>query len=165
MPHAVEPEPATVRERVIVRRAGLADLDALVLLEQRSFAGDRMSRRQYRRHLVSATAQVWLAATGHRLLGSAVVFFRRGSQAARLYSLATDPAARGRGVARTLLDAVIDASRKRGCHVVCLEVRTDNLAAIAVYERAGFARTGSYCGYYDDGADAWRYALSLLAAS
>jgi ribosomal-protein-alanine N-acetyltransferase len=162
MPHAVQPAAEIVRDRVDVRRARISDLDALVALEQRSFSGDCMSRAQYRRHLVSETALVLIASAQRQLLGSAVLFFRKRSQAARLYSLATDPAARGRGVGRTLLDAAIDAARQRGCHVLRLEVRTDNHAAIALYERVGFLRAGHYSNYYEDGADAWRYALPGL---
>ena len=44
-----------------VRRAGPADLAALVALEQASFSYDRMSPRQYRRHLASPGAAVLLA--------------------------------------------------------------------------------------------------------
>ncbi|MDQ6647003.1 MAG: GNAT family N-acetyltransferase [Pseudomonadota bacterium] len=134
----------------------------MVALEQRSFSADRMSRAQYRRHLVSDTALVLIAGTRPQWLGSAVLFFRTRSQTARLYSLATDPDARGRGVGRALLDAVIAAARQRDCHALRLEVRTDNRAAIALYEQAGFCRTGSYSQYYEDGADAWRYALPLI---
>ena len=164
MPHAVETDPENVRGQMTVRRAGIADLDALVDLEQRSFAGDRMSRRQYRRHLASETARVLVACDRSRLLGSAVLFFRQRSTAGRLYSLATDPLARGRGVGRALLDAVVDAGRQRGCQVLGLEVRSDNHAAIALYERAGWLRVGRYASYYEDGADAWRYRLRLFAA-
>ncbi len=165
MPHAVESAAEIARKSVAVRRASIGDIDALVELEQRSFFGDRMRRAQYRRHLVSETAWVLIASEQCLLLGSTVLFFRKRSHAARLYSLATDPAARGRGIGRTLLDAAIDAARQRGCHVLRLEVRTDNHAAIALYERAGFYRSGRYSKYYEDGADAWRYALPLIGPS
>ena len=147
---------------VRVRPAAPADLDALVALEQRAFAGDRMRRAQYRRHLASAGAVVLAAsAPGEGLLGSALVLFRRGSTLARLYSIATDPAARGRGVGATLLAGAERAARERGCRALRLEVRVDNAAAIALYERAGFRRIGRYVGYYEDGADAWRYEKTL----
>ena len=145
-----------------VRRALASDLDALVALELRSFDGDRLSRAQYRRHLDSDSALVLVAsANHHRLLGSAVLFFRKGSALARLYSLATAPEARGQGVGSALLLAADDAVRRRGCRALKLEVRTDNDAAIRLYERHGFRRAGRYAHYYEDGADAWRYARSL----
>ncbi|CAM1000453.1 Acetyltransferase [Rhodanobacter sp. Root179] len=152
------PVPAGTR----VRRAASSDLDELVALEQRSFSSDRLSRAQYRRHLDSDSAVV-LVATGHPrpLLGSAVLFFRKRSIVGRLYSLATRPEARGQGVGAALLEAAVNACRHRGCHALRLEVRTDNAAAIGLYERAGFRRIGRYERYYQDGADAWRYEKSL----
>lgn len=147
---------------VQVRAAVPADLDALVALELQAFAGDRLSRAQYRRHLASASAVVLAAqAPGEGLLGSALVFFRKGSTRARLYSIATAPAARGRGIGAGLLSAAEHAARARRCRAMGLEVRQDNAAAMALYERAGYRRVGRYIGYYEDGADAWRYEKPL----
>lgn len=157
MSEPTEPTP------VHVRRATPADLASLVALEQLAFIGDRMSRAQYRRHLANAGATVLVAVSGHELLGSALVFFRRGSMLARLYSIAAAPAARGRGIGARLLAAAEDAARARGCRTLRLEVRVDNDAAVALYERSGYRRIGGYAGYYEDGADAWRYEKPLQA--
>lgn len=147
---------------VTVRRARPADLDDLVNLEERSFSGDRLSRIQYRRHLHSATAQVLVASgSDHSMLGSAVLFFRADSTRARLYSLATRPEARGRGVGTALLQAAAETARAHGCRALRLEVRADNTAAISLYERMGYRRIGGYQHYYQDDADAWRYELAL----
>lgn len=147
-----------------VRTAVPADLDALVALELRAFEGDRMSLAQYRRHLGSPRAAVLVAdAADEGLLGSALVFFREGSTLARLYSIATAPAARGRGIGTGLLAAAEQAARRRGSRALRLEVRVDNAAAIKLYERAGYRRIGRYAGYYEDGADAWRYEKPLEA--
>lgn len=148
--------PATAAVRV--RRAELSDLDDLVALEESSFATDRLSRAQYRRHLDSETAQVLVASANHRrFLGTAVVFFRKGTQVARLYSIATHAQARGKGVGSALLQAAEDLARRRHCTALRLEVRTDNETAIRLYERLGYVRIGRYGHYYGDGADAWRY--------
>ena len=53
-----------------------------------------------------------------------------------------DPAARGRGVGRALTEAVLDWARERGCRAIALWVTDGNAAAIALYERMGFTRTG-----------------------
>jgi [ribosomal protein S18]-alanine N-acetyltransferase len=154
------PMPATAAVRV--RRAELSDLDDIVALEETSFATDRLSRAQYRRHLDSETAQVLVASANHRrFLGTAVVFFRKGTQVARLYSIATSATARGKGVGSALLDAAEHAAKRRRCHALRLEVRTDNDVAIRLYERLGYQRMGHYERYYGDGADAWRYEKKL----
>lgn len=157
------PTPATAAVRV--RRAELSDLDDLVALEEATFDSDRLSRAQYRRHLDSDSAQVLVASANHRrFLGTAVVFFRKGSRVARLYSIASKPEARGKGVGSALIDAAEAAARARHCHALRLEVRTDNASAIRLYERLGYKRLERLPRYYEDGADAWRYERTLGAA-
>lgn len=145
--------------------AGPADLDALVSLEDVVFAADRISRRSWRHLLGRAHARV-LVVRGATvddppLLGAAVVLFRRGSASARLYSLAVAPAARGRGIGRSLLDAVLGVSAVSGRDRVSLEVRTDNHAALALYREAGFQETDRLVDYYDDGADGLRMQCAV----
>lgn len=143
---------------VRVRRAEPSDLDDLVTLEDRTFDSDRMTRDQYRRHLDSDSALVLVAsANRRRFLGTAVVFFRKGSKVARLYSLASQPESRGKGVGTALVEATEKAARQRRCSAVRLEVRIDNVAAIKLYERTGYHRIGQLPGYYQDGSDGWRY--------
>jgi ribosomal-protein-alanine N-acetyltransferase len=147
---------------VRVRRAELSDLDELVALERDSFASDRLSRAQYRRHLDSDSAQVWVAsAPSRQFLGSAVLFFRKRSAVARLYSIASRREARGQGIGSALIGAAEAAAGQRRCRALRLEVRTDNAEAMRLYERLGFRRIGRYAKYYADGADAWRYEKEL----
>jgi ribosomal protein S18 acetylase RimI-like enzyme len=144
-----------------VRKAAVHDLAALVALESAAFEYDRISRNQWRRHIASDSARVLVAGPRGRIDGAAVVFLRRHSRRARLYSLAVADAARGQGLAKALLAAAEDEARRRGCNALYLEVRIDNRAAIALYERQGYRRAGRLRGFYEDGADAWRYTRAL----
>ncbi|HEX7815804.1 N-acetyltransferase [Dyella sp.] len=155
------PTPATAAVRV--RRAELSDLDDLVALEDATFDSDRLSRAQYRRHLDSDSALVLVASANHRrFLGTAVVFFRKGTQVARLYSIASKPEARGKGVGSALIEAAEDAARARHCHALRLEVRTDNDNAIRLYQRLGYREIGRYERYYQDGMAALRFERMLV---
>ncbi len=156
----MRPTPSTASVRV--RRAETSDLDDLVTLEDRTFDSDRMTRDQYRRHLDSDSALVLVASANHRrFLGTAVVFFRKGSRVARLYSLASQPESRGKGVGTALVEATEAAARQRRCTCLRLEVRTDNASAIKLYERLGYRWIGLLPNYYQDGADGWRYEKQL----
>jgi len=147
-----------------IRRATLADLDALLALERRAFTTDHLSRRQYRRHIDSESARVLTAVDASGLLGKAVVFFRHNSDIARLYSIAVADAARGRGIGEALVRAIERVARAHGCRRLRLEVRQDNAGAIRLYERLGYRRFGAHAGFYEDGADAWRYEKALRTA-
>ncbi|UPG90159.1 GNAT family N-acetyltransferase [Luteibacter aegosomaticola] len=156
----MRPPPVTAAVRV--RRAEVSDLDDLVALEEATFDTDRLSRAQYRKHLDSETAQVLVASANHRrFLGTAVVFYRKGTTVARLYSIATKPQARGKGVGSALIEAAEEAARLRGCRALRLEVRKDNGVAIRLYERMGYRHIGEYAKYYGDGADALRLEKAL----
>lgn len=143
------------RPQALIRAGGLADLNELLAVEAR-FPSDRLSARQFRRHLQSRSAWLGVADVAGRVAGYALVFFRRGAGRARLYSIAVDPTVRGQGLGTCLLVAAEAAARARGATGLALEVRTDNVVAIQLYERAGYQRFGCYPGYYEDGCDAWR---------
>lgn len=53
-----------------------------------------------------------------------------------------DPAARGRGVGRALLVALVRAARDAGLHKLSSRVFADNHASLAVHAAAGFERAG-----------------------
>jgi ribosomal protein S18 acetylase RimI-like enzyme len=53
--------------------------------------------------------------------------------------LAVDPACRRQGIARRLIDAVEERLRRIGCAKINLQIRRDNLDAIAFYRRVGFS--------------------------
>jgi ribosomal-protein-alanine acetyltransferase len=148
---------------VRIRRAADADLVALLELENASFAGDRMTSRQWRRHLRSDSARVLVAVRARRLAGAAVLFFRLRSRVARLYSIAVAADARGQGIGEALLEAAERAASRRGCDRLRLEVRVDNAGAQRLYERRGYRRFGRRAAYYEDGHDAWRYDKRLSA--
>lgn len=158
----VAPADPETPKSVSVRRALRDDLDALVSLEQRVFSSDRLSARQWRQHIDSASASVLVASEdGGSVIGAAVVFYRSGSGRARLYSLSSAPEARGRGVASRLLHAAEDDARARGCTHMRLEVRRDNDAAQSLYSRNGYAFIGERRTYYEDGADAMCFEKPL----
>lgn len=145
---------------VIVRRATRGDLDALARLEE-AFPGDRVSRASFARFVDGATADVWVAELAGAVVGDAIVTYRSGFHGARLYSLVTGPAHRGRGVARALLDAAEAAAMERGCVSLRLEVRVDNDAAVKLYERRGYVVVGVTDDFYEDDSDALRMRKRL----
>lgn len=61
--------------------------------------------------------------------------------AGALYDIVVDPAHRGRGVGRKLLDATIDALKAKGSPRVVLSTAEQNAPAQRLFDRAGFRRT------------------------
>jgi [ribosomal protein S18]-alanine N-acetyltransferase len=61
---------------------------------------------------------------------------------ARVFSVAVDPGFQGRGLGTGLLREALAYLRGRAARCVRLEVRPENVAAVRVYERAGFSVRG-----------------------
>lgn len=144
-----------------IRPGTLADLDALLDLENRSFTTDRLSRRSMRHFLLSPTASLVVAGDGASLVGYVLVQFRPRSAIARLYSIAVAPHMNGRGVAPLLMVAAERAAEQHGRRAMRLEVHDHNTRAIARYEKSGYRQFGRYRDYYDDHGDALRFEKPL----
>ncbi|HEV7280803.1 MAG TPA: GNAT family N-acetyltransferase [Pirellulaceae bacterium] len=96
-----------------------------------------IDRLQEVRHWIGLA---WLA---ERPVGVAICFFGFSTFRARpllnLHDFAVVPEARGLGVGKTLMDAVLAAAKEHGCCKVTLEVRSDNGRAKRLYAAAGFS--------------------------
>jgi ribosomal protein S18 acetylase RimI-like enzyme len=152
----------------LVRPACAEDLDALVALENASFPGDRLTRRQFRYMLARAQAALLVAtmpaapAEGPaRALGYVLVLFNRATSVARLYSIAVAASARGQGVGRGLVTAAERATWDAERAYLRLEIRRDNLASQRLFEGLGYRRFGVLSDYYDDHMEALRYEKQL----
>ncbi len=147
-----------------IRPATQQDLSAVAALERMLFGADAWSPEQVLDELTSATrcsvvavdgpvdgpvdGAVDGAADGAVVLGYAVLW--QGVDTADLQRVGVHPGYRRRGVARALLAGLALDARPR----VLLEVRADNAAAIALYERHGFVALDRRRSYYRDGTDA-----------
>ena len=157
LPHLAHAPAAGVR----VRKAERGDVDALIELEQRVFATDRLSRQSLQRFLQSPSAELIVAYDGARLVGTAIVLFRPRSLVGRLYSIAVAPQMGGRGVAPMLLEAAEAAALARNCHTIRLEVHVTNHAAISRYRKSGYREFGRHPAYYEDRGHALRFEKPL----
>lgn len=73
---------------------------------------------------------------------------------AQILNIAVSPGLRGCGIAGVLLEYAIKVVSEHGAEVLALEVRSGNTAAIDLYDRFGFVRTGIRLKYYEGVDDA-----------
>ncbi len=148
--------------RITIHPCQRSDITALVELENQVFDYSRISRRNFIRLLQSPAASILLAKDSEeQLAGYAVILTRRNSRYARIYSIAVAPAFRGRGVAKRLVNEVIEAQRQQGRHGLSLEVKLDNKQAIQLYQSLGFETVDILVDYYDDGTDGLKMRLTF----
>ncbi len=144
---------------ITVRPARGADLVRIAEIEVAAFA-DPWTLDLLAVELVHPQA-ILLAASREREAVAGYAVFRHAAGEAELLRVGVAPDERRRGLARVLVEAGLARLRAERVEVCHLEVRVDNLGAIALYEDLGFERTGRRRGYYRDGTDALIYTKSL----
>jgi ribosomal-protein-alanine N-acetyltransferase len=148
-----------------MRPADLADLPALMALENEAFASDRLSRRSLRYYISAASAAMIVCERRGALAGYSLIAFRKGSSSAWLYSIAVGRAYRGLRLGAALLLASERLARARGATRLHLQVRSRNRRAKALYESKGYSRYDKIADYYEDGAAALCYRKLLRPSS
>ncbi|MBV8124044.1 MAG: GNAT family N-acetyltransferase [Paucibacter sp.] len=141
--------------------ARVSDLENLCVLEQTAFAGDRISRRSWKRLIDGTSNVVMLIEYSTELAGALVMLYRKGSTAARIYSIATAPSYAGKGLGGHLLSFAKMRARHDGFTCLRLETRIDNHRAQTLFRRHGFEAFERKFNYYEDGADALRFHMPL----
>lgn len=138
-----------------LRTAVAGDLAALASLELECFGADAWSAESLQQELsgVPATRHVVVAEDAEDgLIGFGVVMAL--GETADVHRIAVAPDRRRAGLGGRLLQALLTEAALRGCPTVLLEVASDNIAAVALYTRAGFATIDRRLGYYGRGRDA-----------
>ena len=147
--------PAQAEERVRHKVTGLTparvrtmasvDLPRIDELEHKLFA-DPWPRGSFLDALADPRAVCLVAERGEGVAGYLVATAL--PPVAELQNLGTAPEQQRAGVARALVDALIDTCRARGVRELALEVRVSNGAAQALYRSHGFQLVGLRRGYY-----------------
>ena len=68
---------------------------------------------------------------------------------------------RGKGIGKKLVEQAIEGMKIKKCNESYLEVRTDNIPAIKLYENLGFNRIATLNTYYKDSRNAFLMSAKL----
>lgn len=139
----------------------LTDLPALLRIENASFEGDRLTRRQFRYLLTKANAITLVEEADGVIRGYVMLLFNIGTSLARLYSCAVDPAFRGQGIGAALVMAAERAVLEGECVALRLEVRRDNAASLGLFKKLGYRYLELVPDYYEDHMEALRFEKYL----
>ena len=137
----------------VLRPMRLADLPAVMELEEELFAPDTWTAAMYREELALTDTRHYLVAedTGTVVGYAGLIAY---DDEAHVATIGVTGGRQGEGIGAQLLDALL-AEADRRSPVVLLEVRADNEHAQELYRRRGFAEIGRRRGYYQpSGTDA-----------
>jgi ribosomal-protein-alanine N-acetyltransferase len=138
---------------MILRPVGLEACFTLADLHDRAF--DRpWSAEEFETLLKGPGVFAVLGEAGDPEEAKGFILCRAIAGEAEILTVAVDPAARRRGWGAALVEMAAGIAREAAAVEMFLEVAADNVAAIGLYQTAGFGRVGLRKGYYPhpDGA-------------
>ena len=141
----------------VVRTLTHEDIRACVELELACFAESPWNKTQLTAELARVGAVCLVAChtnaeVDHEAIGLALGWAI--TDEAELTRVAVCPQHRRKGVSKQLLNDLCRRVAASGAKRIFLEVREDNVAAIALYEQMSWKIVGRRKGYYKDGVDA-----------
>jgi len=136
-----------------IRKARQDESSKLVSLEQELFSevNHPISYGSFYYH--TKNNLLYVVEIEDKLVAYILVLVKRKN--ANIFSLGVLPSFRGKSISSKLLNAAFKELCVLGFTEVTLEVRTDNVNAIALYEKFGFTTTQEISYFYLDGCDAF----------
>ncbi len=142
---------------IIYRDAMPLDIPVFVSLDKQLFPYSPWSAAQYKeefaqmprtRHFVVALDQA------QSIIGYAGVLVPAPEVEADILTVGVIPEHRGKGIARHLLALITDFAVDHQASAMMLEVKSDNVEAIGLYESLGYSKISIRKDYFGSGLDA-----------
>ena len=139
---------------IAYRVANAFDLAVFVSLDKKLFPYSPWSASQYKEEFSSPTRHFVVALDdAQSIIGYAGVFAPGGAEADVL-TVGVVPMHRGQGIARALMARITQWALDQGSIAMMLEVKTDNVEAITLYESLGYTKLNIRKDYFGTGLDA-----------
>ena len=139
---------------ITYRDANSMDIPVLVSLDKELFPYSPWSAGQYREEITAPTRHFIVALDeGQNIVGYAGVFAPGGAEA-DILTVGVISKYRGQGIARELMAGITKWAIDQGSIAMMLEVKTDNAAAISLYESLGYSKLNIRKDYFGSGLDA-----------
>jgi ribosomal-protein-alanine N-acetyltransferase len=145
-----------------IRRATLADIPALMVLEKHAATAAHWSLQQYETAFSAEAPSRVVLILEEEAGVQAFIAGRALGEEWEIENIAVAGPVRRRGLGTRLLGEFLDLARGGGAKAVFLEVRESNLAARRLYENWAFVESGRRRRYYrEPEEDAIVYRLGL----
>ncbi len=135
------------QEKIHIRKMLPEDAKAAAALEKACFSQpwDEQTFREYAEHPDICYMTAW---DGERLVGNCGV--RNIVGEGEITNVAVDVDYRSQGLARCLMEALLEQGAEMGITAFTLEVRNGNEPAIRLYESLGFVQEGLRRNFYEN---------------
>ena len=135
---------------MIIREMTREDIDAVVGVDNAAFS-DAWKETTFCEEAEKDYSHYFVCETDDEIIGYAGIWCIY--ETAELIRIATVPEFRKRGIAKELMQKVLECAEIYGCERMMLEVRRSNIPAQELYKKFGFNEISIRKGYYN-GEDA-----------
>ncbi len=150
-----------MRENVSFRSATENDFEIILKLEEDSFNRyDRLDRETLVELFSEFREGFYILTDDNAIIGYSVFLIENNAGYIESIAIRNDYRRRGLGYAalQFMIKKIIDMNLKE----INLHVRTDNPAAMALYEKEGFVKKGIVESFYKDGKPAYLYSRNAI---
>jgi [ribosomal protein S18]-alanine N-acetyltransferase len=134
----------------IIEPMRLGHLDRVLEIEEASFP-QPYSRELFEEELSLDIASPQVVRLNSLVVGYIDYWTVKGE--IHLINIAVDPAYRKLHIASFMMEHLIQDAQEKGAEKIFLDVRQSNAAAISLYEKFGFKKTGVRRRYYSDNGE------------
>jgi len=146
---------------IIYRIATAFDLPVFVSLDKELFPYSPWSASQYKEEFSSPTRHFVVALDDQQSIVGYAGVFAPGAAEADVLTVGVVPEQRGQGIAKALMALITDWAKAQRSTAMMLEVKTDNVAAIGLYQSLGYTKLNVRKDYFGSGLDAQVMRLEL----
>jgi ribosomal-protein-alanine acetyltransferase len=135
---------------ITIQRATINDLETLYQIERECFTLEAFNK-QHIAYLLKSPNAVSLTAKINNVIAGFIIglIYRHDEKTTgRVYTLDVAVKYRRKGIGLKLLDEIERIFVKRGVKICYLEVRKDNVAALELYRKHGYAEVEELKDYY-----------------
>ena len=136
------------------REANAFDLPVFVSLDKDLFPYSPWTAGQYKEEFSSPTRHFVVAVDEEQSIIGYAGVFAPGKTEADILTVGVVPEHRGKGIAKELMALITNWAKVQGSTAMMLEVKTDNVDAIGLYESLGYLKINLRKNYFGAGLDA-----------
>ena len=144
---------------VIIDFANENDIDSIVRIEGECFCGEAWSREMIESDFFKRSKYIVARNDYEEVIG--YISMLDLDIEGEVLRVAVKKQYRRKGVARQMINFLVDYLKERGYQKLYLEVKSTNAEAIALYENLGFVKFNERRNYYGEGEDAINYVLLI----
>jgi len=135
---------------ITIEDASIRHLDELFSIETECFKKEAFTRQQIARLLTDYSCIGIIAKENSQVVGFCIasIYYERSSMVGHILTIDVLPAFRRKDIGARLLQEIEGLLRNKSAKSMCLEVREDNAAAMALYQKMGYSRIGKLRNYY-----------------